>query len=70
MFALLIAIATIRLEAIVIRLADTKVMNLAEKWIPKCLKIRKNCVELAPIVDTNAVMSLTRTFAASVHFSQ
>ncbi|CAK9054035.1 Dynein axonemal heavy chain 2 (Axonemal beta dynein heavy chain 2) (Ciliary dynein heavy chain 2) [Durusdinium trenchii] len=48
---------------------QTDVMNLAEKWIPKCLKIRKNCVELAPIVDTNAVMSLTRlyeTFAPKI----
>ena len=37
-----------------------KVMTVAEKWIPKCLKIRKTCIELAPIVDTNAVISLTR----------
>eukprot|EP00435_Cladocopium_sp_Y103_P031450 s634_g8.t1 len=42
------------------------VLNLSEKWIPKCLKIRKTCVELAPIVDTNAVMSLTRTLPENV----
>ena len=41
-----------------------EVLNLSEKWIPKCLKIRKTCVELAPIVDTNAVMSLTRNLPA------
>ena len=29
-----------------------KVMNVA-KWIPKCLQSR-TCIELAPIVDTNA----------------
>jgi len=38
------------------------VKALSEKWIPKCLRIRKTCVELAPIVDANAVMSLTRLY--------
>eukprot|EP00439_Symbiodinium_sp_Y106_P030511 s2781_g3.t1 len=45
------------------------VSALAEKWIPKCLKMRKSCQELAPIVDANAVMSLTRlyeTFAPKI----
>ena len=42
-----------------------EVKALSEKWIPKCLRIRKTCVELAPIVDANAVMSLTRALDAT-----
>ncbi|CAE8702622.1 unnamed protein product, partial [Polarella glacialis] len=33
-----------------------------EKWLPKMLKIRTSCVQLAPIVDVNAVISLTRLY--------
>eukprot|EP00929_Paragymnodinium_shiwhaense_P077086 TRINITY_DN3967_c0_g4_i1.p1 TRINITY_DN3967_c0_g4~~TRINITY_DN3967_c0_g4_i1.p1 ORF type:complete len:2593 (+),score=910.05 TRINITY_DN3967_c0_g4_i1:931-7779(+) len=38
------------------------VKNLGEKWIPKLLKVRKRCVELAPIVDCNAVQSMSRFY--------
>mmetsp|Transcript_14483 Transcript_14483/g.50911 ORF Transcript_14483/g.50911 Transcript_14483/m.50911 type:complete len:4419 (-) Transcript_14483:356-13612(-) len=41
---------------------QTLVKALGEKWIPRCLKARKNCRELAPIVDPNAVQSLCRLY--------
>ncbi|CAK0888334.1 unnamed protein product [Prorocentrum cordatum] len=47
--------------------ADVKAMG--DKWIPPCLKMRKQCVELAPIVDCNAVISLTNLFESFVHFA-
>jgi dynein heavy chain len=36
--------------------------NLGEKWLDKTLKVLGRCQQLAPIVDCNAVQSLTRIY--------
>lgn len=36
--------------------------NLGEKWLAKTFKAKKRCTELVPIVDVNAVQSLSRLY--------
>eukprot|EP00928_Gymnodinium_smaydae_P048232 TRINITY_DN3222_c2_g2_i2.p1 TRINITY_DN3222_c2_g2~~TRINITY_DN3222_c2_g2_i2.p1 ORF type:complete len:3935 (+),score=1014.18 TRINITY_DN3222_c2_g2_i2:1731-11807(+) len=38
------------------------VKNLGEKWLDKILKAKKRLVELVPIVDVNAIQSLSRFY--------